>query len=104
MVFKVFHSKAFDDKLEKFSREFKEWVEKIEDRLINNPYAGDPLGVRWFREKKHGKFRIYFLIYEDLTSVFMVNISEKKDQQRVINTVKLLLDLYRAELENLLKN
>ncbi|MBI4153098.1 hypothetical protein HY497_01125 [Candidatus Woesearchaeota archaeon] len=104
MVFKVFHSKSFDDKLEKCHKEFKDRVEKIEDQLMNNPYAGDPLGVRWFREKKHGKFRIYFLIYEDLTSVFMVNISEKKDQQRVINTVKLLFDLYRAELENLLKN
>lgn len=104
MVFKVFHSKSFDDKLDRFQQEFKNWVEKIENQLVNNPYVGDPLGVPWLREKKHGKFRIYFLIYEDLTSVFMVNISEKKDQQKVINTIKLLLDLYRLEIENLLKN
>jgi len=32
----------------------------------------------------------------------MVAISEKKDQQKVINTIKLLMDLFRNELENLL--
>jgi hypothetical protein len=53
--------------------------------------------------KKHMKYMIYFLVYEDLKSVFMVGISEKKDQQRVINTIRLLLNFFRHEMENLAK-
>lgn len=104
MKYKVFHSKTFDNKLSKFPKDFQNWVDKIEDKLVENPYTGDPLGVRWFREKKHGKFRIYYVIYDDIHSVFMVGISEKKDQQKVINTIRLLLDFYREEIENLVKD
>ena len=32
----------------------------------------------------------------------MVGISDKKDQQKVINTIKLLLDLFKRELGNLI--
>ena len=42
------------------------------------------------------------MIYDDLESVFMVGISDKKDQQKVINTIKLLLDLFKRELGNLI--
>ncbi len=101
--YKLFHSKTFDDKLEGLDKELHNWLDKIEDQLVENPYVGDPLGVRWFREKKHDGFRIYYLIYENVKSVYMVGISEKKDQQRVINTIKLLLGFYRQEIENLVK-
>ena len=59
--------------------------------------------MRWFREKKRGKFRIYYLIYEEMKSVYMVGISGKKDQQRVINTLWLLLDHFRDEITGILK-
>jgi len=41
------------------------------------------------------------LVYENLQAVFMVAISEKKDQQKVINTIRLLLNFFRREIENL---
>ena len=50
--FAIFHSATFDKELEKFPDDFKEWVNKIEDQLVKNPYVGDPLRVSWFREKK----------------------------------------------------
>src|SRR3989344_2197631 len=100
--FKVYHSASFDQKLEKFDAEFERQIDKIEDQMVINPYVGDPLHVKWFREKRVGVFRIYFIIYEDLKSVFMVAISGKKDQQRVINTIRLLLDSYRVEIESLI--
>ena len=84
-------------------KDFRNWFEKIKDRLVSNPYVGKPLGAEWLREKKYDKFRVYYLIYEDLISVFMVNISEKKDQQRVINTIKLFLEMYKEELAELTK-
>ena len=87
----------------KFDQFFQNQVDKIEDKLIENPFLGDSLGVKWFREKRIGKNRIYYFIYEDLQLVFMVAISEKKDQQRVINTIKLLFDFFRQEIENLIE-
>ena len=103
MTFEIFHSSTFDRELEKYSKDFKDWLDKIEDQLTENPFAGDPIRVRWFREKKKGKFRVYYLIYDDIKAVYMVGISEKKDQQRVIDTIWLLLDNFKDEIRNLIK-
>ena len=101
MKFKVYHSQRFKKELLKFDKNFQKRVDGIEDELVENPYSGKPLGVKWFREKRYEKYRIYYLVYDDLQSVFMVGISGKKDQQKVINTIRLLLDFFRQELENL---
>lgn len=103
MVYEVYHSKRFDIELAKFDSYFQKQVDKIEDQLNLNPYVGDPLGFKWFREKKIDAYRIYYLIYDDLGAVFMIAISGKKDQQKVINTIKLFLDCFRNEIEKLTK-
>ncbi|MEK6939672.1 MAG: hypothetical protein AABX31_03000 [Nanoarchaeota archaeon] len=103
MHYKVFHSTTFDKELSKYPKEFNEWLEKIKNQLIENPYVGDQLRVKWFREKKHGKFRGYYLIYDDLKTVYLVAISAKNDQQIIIDTIWLLLDNFKEEIENLLK-
>lgn len=102
MVFVVYHTKEFDKKLQKFSKDFKEWVDKIEDQLIGNPYVGNPISVPWFREKKKGKYRIYYLIYNDFNVVYKVGISEKNDQQIIINTIWLFIDGYGNEISSLI--
>jgi len=99
--FKVYHSERFDKELFKFDKNFQERADKIEDKLVENPYYGSPLGVRWFREARYENYRVYYLIYDDLESVFMVAISDKKDQQQVINTIRLLFHFFREEIENL---
>ena len=103
MVYKIFHSNTFDRILNKMPKDFKEWVDKIEDQLVDNPYVGDPIRVSWFREKKWNKYRVYYLIYEDMNVVYIVGISDKKDQQAVINTIWLLIDQFKEEIEHLLK-
>lgn len=103
MAFAVFHSSTFDKALEGFSNDFKAWVDKMEDQLVEYPYVGDPIRVPWFREKKKDKYRIYYLIYDDVKAVYMVGISDKKNQQRVINTIWLLLDNFKEEIRNLVK-
>jgi len=100
--YKILHSARFDRELSKFDNYFQKQVDKIENKLVENPYVGKPLSFEWFREKKIEKYRIYYVIYEDLEVVCMVAISEKKDQQKIINTVRLLLDFIRKEVENLL--
>lgn len=57
----------------------------------------------WCREKKKDKYRVYYLIYEQLNVVYMVAMSEKRDQQAVINTIFLLLDQYKEQIQNMLK-
>jgi mRNA-degrading endonuclease RelE of RelBE toxin-antitoxin system len=101
--YKVFHSSRFDKELTKYNKSFQERIDKIEDQISENPYTGSPLNVKWFREKRYEKYRIYFLIYEDLKSVIMVGISEKKDQQKVINTIRLLFSYFKTELEELIR-
>ncbi len=100
--FKIYHSSRFDKELVKYDKNFQYRVDKIEEQLIENPYSGDPISVKWFREKRYDKYRIYYLVYDDLDAVFMIAISEKKDQQRVINTIRLLLDFLRQELKHLI--
>ena len=102
MTFEVFHSQTFDKKLERFPNDFKQWVEKIEDQLVENPYVGDPLGVPWFREKKKDKFRIYYLIYEEFVIVFVVALSTKKTQQETIDEIKRPLPLYKEEIRKII--
>ncbi len=103
MGFTIFHSGTFDKALEGFPNDFKAWVDKMEEQLVENPFVGDPIRVPWFREKKKDKYRIYYLIYEDVKAVYMVGISDKKNQQRVINTIWLLLDNFKEEIRNLVK-
>jgi len=101
-AFSVFVTHTFESKLLKQDKKFKAWGEKVFDQLAANPFAGKPLGVRWFREKRFENFRIYFLVFEGKKSVYVVNLSTKKDQQRIINSIWLLLDTYKKELEELL--
>jgi hypothetical protein len=68
--------------------------------LKEDPFIGKPLQVDFFREKKVGKFRIYYLIYKKYVIVYMITISEKKDQQKAINTIQLFLDKYQKEIED----
>ena len=55
----VYHSGRFDRELSKFDADFQNHVDKIDEQLKENPYLGKPLDAKWFREKKHGKYRIY---------------------------------------------
>ena len=69
---------------------------------VENPYLGDKIDYEWFREKRYGKYRIYFIIYEEMNAVFMVATSDKNDQQKVINTIKFLFDLFKDEITKLI--
>ncbi len=100
-LFKVYRSEPFDEQVEKMPSDFRIWIEKIETQLMQNPHAGKPLGFRWFREKKYGKFRVYYLVYENLEAVYMIALSDKKEQQKTINTIRLFLSSYKSQIEEI---
>jgi|SRR3989344_3487364 len=95
-MFKIFRTEEFDKKLLKnFSKTDREQIENFEkNQLVNNPYIGDPLGYKFFREKRIKGKRVYFLIYDDLGIVLMVDLSDKKTQQKTIEKIKENLEEY----------
>lgn len=101
--YKVFRSVSFQEEIAKYDKNIQDRVDKIEDKLVDNPEYGNPLGTKWFRESRFKNYRIYYLIYEELEAIYMVAISDKKDQQKTINTIRLFLEFFREEIEKLIK-
>ena len=68
--------------------------------MQENPYAlGKPLGYLWFRELKNDKWRVYYLVYDQLVVVLFVGVSDKKIQQVVINVIKGNLKVFKEFVE-----
>ena len=101
--YKVFRSLGFQEEIAKYDKNIQDRVDKIEDKLMCNPKYGNPLGTKWFRESRFENYRIYYLIYENLQAIYIVAISGKKDQQKTINTIKLFLELFKDEIEKIVR-
>ncbi len=95
-MYAVFRTRKFDKEFEKqLSKEEQKEIENFERKqLVNNPYVGDHLKFPFFREKKIGGKRVYFLVYDEIKSVLMIGISDKKTQQETIDEIKDRLDDY----------
>ena len=98
MEYKIYTTGEFDRRFSKLDKELQRQVDKEVEQLQTNPYAGKPLGYKFFREKKVKNYRIYYLVYEEYVVVFVVTLSSKKDQQEAINTIKNLIPVYREEI------
>ena len=103
-MFRTFRTDWYDKKFKKLSQKEQERVEKIEQELKKSPYGGKPLGYEFFREKKFNGKRLVFLVYDSHKVVFLITITDKNMQQKVIDLIKVNLDVYRDELEKILKN
>src|SRR3989338_3801551 len=104
-MYAVFRTERFDKELSKrFSKEEQREVENLEkNQIVKNPYVGDPLGYTFFREKKVGGKRVYYLIYDDLKAVLMAGVSDKKTQQETIDEIKSRLKEYYAAVEEAIR-
>ena len=97
--YKVFRSIGFQEEIGRYGKEINDRIDKIEEKLIDNPKYGNPLGTEWFRESRFENYRIYYLIYEDFKAIYLVALSGKKDQQQTINTIKLFLEFFKEEIK-----
>lgn len=87
-MFRIFSTKEFDFDFERLDESEKKRVRKIMIQLKNQGGGiGKPLGLTFFREKKFGSKRLYFLSYDKFTVILAVGISDKKAQQETINRV-----------------
>ena len=98
-LYKIYTTEEFDRDFNKIDYSIQKQIEKILEKLEVNPYVGKPLGYDFLREKKIQNYRIYYLIYDNYISVFVIAISDKKDQQDVINKIKSLIPFYKEEIK-----
>ncbi len=103
-IYQIYATEEFMSDYDKLSKSEKDQIDKIREQLKTNPFVGKPLGYRFFREKKIGRKRIYYLIYEDIVVVLMVAISDKKTQQATIDAIKIAFERYREDIRDKFKN
>ncbi len=103
-MFRIFRSGNYKKKLEKLDGFDYKRVINFEQFLKQEPYSGKPLGYKFFREKKFDGKRLIFLVYEQYKSIFLITITDKKLQQYEINLIKANIDIYKDELEKIMKD
>ncbi len=90
MAYEIHETEYFEKKFHKIipknlQPQFrKQMVKASEDPL----HKGKPLGDKYFREIKIRGFRLYYFVCENEIIMLLINVSNKKLQQKVINTIK----------------
>ena len=101
MNYLVYVLNVFDKEMNKLPKDYRSKIEKIFLQLKENPYAGDQIRYKFFREKRIKEKRIYYLVYDDLKIVLMVAIGGKKAQQETIDRITNYFKEYRSYAEKL---
>ena len=101
MVYSVYVLNVFDKEMNKLPEFDKDIVQKILLQLKENPYVGDQIRYKFFREKRVREKRIYYLVYDDLKIVLMVAIGGKKAQDETIDEIVGYFKEYRKYAERL---
>jgi mRNA-degrading endonuclease RelE of RelBE toxin-antitoxin system len=101
MAYAVYTLNVFDKKMEKLSYSDQEIIRKMFIQLKENPYTGDQIRYKFFREKRLRESRIYYLVYDDISIVLLVAIGGKKAQQETINEIVKYFKEYRRYAEEL---
>ena len=102
MVYAVYTTESFDKEVEKLEKDEQDRIVKFFLKLKDNPFLGDQLKYKFFREKRIDEKRIYYLVYEDLSLVLFVGVSGKKDQQKTIEFIVKYFDEFRIYAERLI--
>lgn len=89
MQYDLVETKDFNKSFKKLSKEIKKSFENQLKQVKINPFSvGKPLkGRKWFRELKQGKYRLYYLIYDNEIIVLLIDVSNKKLQQETIDFI-----------------
>ena len=87
MSYAVYTTETFENKISKLSKADREILQKIFLQLKENPYVGDSIRYKFFREKRLREKRIYYLVYDELSAVLIVAFGGKKAQQETIDKI-----------------
>jgi len=98
MPYVVLSTDHFEKKA-KFYNIPEEKITELSKELKVNPNVGKPLGYKFLRERRYNDKRIYFLVYEDLSAVLLVSVSDKKTQENTIEQIKFSFDEYKLRVK-----
>ncbi len=101
MPYEIYETETFVKLYEVMEKDEQEWIAKIKLQLQENPNIGKPLRFAWFREKKFGDKRLYYLIYNNIKRVLLVSFGTKKEQQKIIYHTIENKDRYKNIIESL---
>src|SRR3989344_1415729 len=91
---RVLSTKEFDTWERLLPKDLQKEIETfIKDRKKGSK-IGQSMGFPFFKEKRIDGRRVYFLTYEDMDTVLLITISDKKAQQDTIDRVKKDLTYY----------
>ena len=103
MTYSVYTTDTFEKEVEKLPEADKLRIKKIFLQLKENPYVGDQIRYKFFREKRIREKRIYYLVYDELSAVLIVAFGGKKAQQETIDKIINHLPDFKKYLSDLLK-
>ena len=96
MEYKVYiHPTVYKEVIEKLSTKDQERINSLVQQFTTNPYVGDYLQIKSMREKRLNGKRIYHVVFEDLKLVLIIAISDKRTQQKTINSIRSNMNGYR---------
>lgn len=95
--FRVFKTAEFDEDYSRLDKSEQGRVDKILNQLVEQGgRVGKPLGgLSFFREKKFGGKRLYYLVYEEVLIILALAIGGKKAQPVTINKILVNLAEYQ---------
>ena len=91
---RVLSTKEFDAWERILPKDIQKEIGAFIIELKGGAKIGQSLGYPFFKEKRIDGRRVYFLEYEDIDTVLLITISDKKAQQDTIDRIKKDLDLY----------
>jgi len=98
-MYEIYATETFKQIYQSLDKSEQDWIQKTKAKLKLNP-TGKPLGLKWFKEKKYLSKRLYFLIDEKSKKILFLSFASKKEQQKVINHIKLNMKEYLMLLKN----
>ena len=103
MIYSVYTTESFEKRIEKLSESERRAIKKIYFQLKENPYVGNSIKYKFFREKRIKEKRVYYLVYDDLSAVLIVAFGGKKSQQETINNIIKLLPEFKTYMKRLVE-
>lgn len=100
MAYYIYETETFSKLYASMEKGEREWIDKMKAQIKENPNVGKPLRFEWFREKKFGDKRLYYLVYQNINRVLLVAFGSKKDQQKIIDHILQNKDRYKKIIES----
>ncbi len=98
-MYRAFRTERYERELKKLGLYQRRVISHFEQKLKRDPFLSKPLGYFFFREKKYDDKRILFLVYEEYKVILFVALTNKKEQQKDIDTILEDLESYKEEMK-----